>query len=89
MKVGENLAASLDGTIRVLLQDDFGALVREDYSDVQVKLALRVAGTADDGAKAVQLSQAGVVRDHVTACIEEGTAIFRDVTVTGKHTVSG
>lgn len=83
MKIGEGLAAAPDGQIHVLLQDQHGALVK-DYADVQVKLALKLVSTAADSNDAVELTQAGTVREYAVASVVEGVAVFTGVTVTGK-----
>ncbi len=81
VKAGQGLAAAPHGEIHVLLQDKHGCLVK-DYTDLQVKLELKLVDTADDS-DCVQLSQGGIARAYALASVTEGIAVFKDIIVTG------
>lgn len=81
VKTGQGLAAAPNGEIHVLLQDKHGCLVK-DYTDVQVKLELKLVDTADDS-ECVQLLQSGIARAYALATVSEGVAVFKDIIVTG------
>jgi len=83
VKAGQGLAAAPHGEIHVLLQDKHGSLVK-DYTDLQVKLELKLVDTSDDS-DCVQLSQSGIARAYALATVTEGVAVFKDIVVTGMN----
>ena len=80
--MGEALAASPEGSLKVLVHDRHSCLAK-DCSRVQVRLALHLVGMQHAYGRVVRLSQGGRESDFISVAVEAGVAVFQDVIVAG------